>query len=360
MTLAELFTALRSAPTPRAASDKTRAHYEYCTLWVLRLALDLPDETLLALPAGTLNLVNAEKFFVAAEAHAARLPDQAARARFLRSAYSLHSNAVNLVSRRACQAIRRLGAPDFEDWRDGRELFGRPLPAAPRSPLPDDATLRRTLTSWVNLAREVPSASFSLQKRNLFLAAGLELACGLRAGEVAQARWSWWTRHRHGPLLLGEAHVKNCTGRIEVVPVDPFWRVLNYWIDRHGWRGAPDDYVLAVRTSETVKQGNLRFKRAAGVSPAVPSAFECLTDRTFLPFRHCSDWLRGLGWQTQKTNHALRDFTASMLTMRYSLADAQAWCRHASSKTTERSYNRFVSISRRVAPRLLHWVRWAK
>lgn len=386
MTLLDLFTALRRAPTPRAASSASRAHYEYCTLWVLRIALGArlcepqPPE-ITGLPATILSKSTAEKFFAVIEHRAAELPDQAARARYLRSAYSMHSNAVNLVSARACEAIRRQSPPDFRDWREGRKLFGRPLPAAPRAPLPSDAIIRCTLSAWVDLARQgampSPASSLSsLHRRNLFIAVGLQLACGLRAGETAQARWGWWQAENKRPLLAtSEVRVKNQTGALEVVPVDPFWRVLNFWVDRHGWRGAPDAYCLATRTSETVKQGNLTFRRATenaerGARNAeledvcsalrVPhSAFECVTDRTYWPARHVSEWLRALGWRTQKTNHALRDYSASLITMRFGLGCAKDWCRHSQQKTTERSYNRFVSGPRRSSPETLRWVKWA-
>lgn len=323
------------------------------------------------LSASILNKSTAEAFFAAVEAKAAALTDPADRARWLRSAYSFWNNSVNLVSRRSCEAIRRSHPPDFTDWRDGRALFGRELPAAPRALLPGDAVIRRTLTSWVDLARQgamaSPPSSHSLYHRNLFIAAGLELACGLRAGEVAQARWGWWQKHSHGPLLCADSvAVKNNTGRLEVVPVNPFWSVLNYWIDRHGWRGGPDDFCLAVRHGQTIKQGNLRFRRALPSALNVEcsmlnvSAFRCESDRLHRPARWVSEWLRALGWQTQRTNHALRDYVASLLTMRYTLKDAQAWCRHSSYRTTERSYNRFVTLARRVSPHKLRWLNWAK
>ena len=84
------------------------------------------------------------------------------------------------------------------------------------------------------------------------------------------------------------------------------------------------------------------------------------TDATYWPFVHIGWWLRDLGWQTMKTNHALRDFTASHITMRYSLADASEWCRHSSIATTQASYSRFVQQSKRVNTKKLAWVRWAK
>jgi integrase len=63
-------------------------------------------------------------------------------------------------------------------------------------------------------------------------------------------------------------------------------------------------------------------------------------------FRAVGEWMRGLGWQTKKTNHALRAYAGSQIAMRYGMFEAQSWLRHASVQTTETHYSYFVNAFR--------------
>jgi len=56
-------------------------------------------------------------------------------------------------------------------------------------------------------------------------------------------------------------------------------------------------------------------------------------------FRGIGSWLRKLGWETRKTNHALRAYSGSQVAMKYGIYDAQAWLRHSTVKVTEDSYS---------------------
>jgi integrase len=166
---------------------------------------------------------------------------------------------------------------------------------------PSDEIIQRTLAAW-----EV------LDDRNLFLAIGHELAFGLRIGEVAQAKWSWWTARQGYPVLDGEAHVKNKTGLVQVRALDPFYTIMRTKAIARGW--LTGDFIIL---------GSASY-RADGLPRGV------------------SDFLRGLGWQTQKTNHALRAYAGSQVAMKYGIYDAQTWLRHSSVKVTEAHYSHFV------------------
>jgi integrase len=59
-------------------------------------------------------------------------------------------------------------------------------------------------------------------------------------------------------------------------------------------------------------------------------------------FRAVSAFLRGLGWDTGKTNHELRKYAGSQIAMRYGIYDAQCWLRHSTVKVTEQHYTGYV------------------
>jgi len=67
------------------------------------------------------------------------------------------------------------------------------------------------------------------------------------------------------------------------------------------------------------------------------------TYRTDLAFRAVSAWMRGLGWGTRKTNHALRAYAGSQIAMKYGIYDAQVWLRHSSVTVTEGHYHQYVA-----------------
>lgn len=174
---------------------------------------------------------------------------------------------------------------------------------------PSDDTIQRTLTAWE-----------AVEDRNLFLAIGHELTFGLRAAEVTQARWNWWaTRHGY-PVLDGKARVKNKTGLIQVRALDPFYTTLRVKALSRGWLILDPSHPSY--TSHVI-EGSDSY-RADGIE------------------REVSAFLRLHGWQTQKTNHALRAFAGSQVAMKYGIYDAQTWLRHSSVKVTEGHYSHFV------------------
>lgn len=83
------------------------------------------------------------------------------------------------------------------------------------------------------------------------------------------------------------------------------------------------------------------------------------TYRTDDLFRAVSAWLRGLGWETMKTNHALRAYAGSQVAMKYGIYEAQIFLRHSTVKVTEQNYSHFVS---KFKPANLDQIpaRWAK
>jgi integrase len=124
--------------------------------------------------------------------------------------------------------------------------------------------------------------------------------------------------------------VKNQSGVFVVPPIDPYWKLLNRRIDQQNWRGNGDELVLVGH----------------------------VTERTDETFRRISAWMRALGWKTQKTNHALRAYSGSLIAMKFGIYRASAWLRHKSIKVTESAYSHFVG-SRVFRPEKIR-IRWAK
>jgi hypothetical protein len=357
------FGVLLTVPTKKMAGERSRKAYGWSLRWVLRLALDLHNEQVDALDSSVLSKATARKFFDAVARNSVNFPEQSERNKYVRTAHSFFNNACALLAPRPLEAMRstfNLHLPDVADFRKGNQIYGQAVPPPNRSVLPSDAVINKTLREWIRIAEtpgyqipggdrqrikgtaghELPLAPLNeLDRRNLFVSVGIELSCGFRVSETKRIRRNWITAQKGMPLVQDlNTKAKDGTGKIEVAPLDPFWSVLWFWIRKNNWDVGAEDLLLIARDGEWGE----------------------MTDRKFWPETHASHWLRWLGWQTQKTNHALRDFSASMITMRYGLGEACDWCRHKTLATTERNYSRFVKLSKRVDAKKLAWIRWAK
>lgn len=369
-TLAEIQSAL-----PRLtikAKTKTRDEYFANLERCLVHALDMPREKLLSVRLDALTDEAGAKLFAWVEEEAVKLPSQADQRRFRASWVSMFEQSLALFAPRAEYQLRKtlgLTIPDMRDWRTAGKKHGPRLMLGSGAAVPDDGIIRRTLIEWVKMGRtpgyvcrnrdyrvrEAGRTRFEagplseLARRNMFLAIGLELSCGLRKSEIPRARWSWRKVFSGIPHLSElDTEVKNATGEVQIVPLDPFWNFMLGTAARNGWIGKPDEPWLIWPAKVAKGYYGLRFADGGE------------THATYYPFESIGWWLRDLGWATQKTNHALRDYVASMITMRYSLAHASAWCRHTDLATTHRSYNRFVTLAGKVNPKRLAWLRWAK
>lgn len=169
------------------------------------------------------------------------------------------------------------------------------------------------------LVQAVRSGWPAVREWNTFAAVGLELAFGLRAGEAAQARWNWlvvedglWVMDARA-WLAGQrasgAKVKRRSGTLRVTALNPFFTVFRARALAEGRWGV----------GETVLEGTPTARRDGA-------------------FRAVGAWLRGLGWDLQKTNHGLRAWAGAQVVVRYGHGAAQLWLRHKSVTTTERHY----------------------
>lgn len=271
------------------------------------------------LTTSVLDEQTARAWFDAATVKAKREPDQEDEARIKRSANSTFAQAACLFRPKCLSKYRDAGLvlPDVQGFLsifDEEKFTG----ITPVYHPPDEELIRKTLHEWLKLPR------------NEFIAVGLELSCGLRKGEVAKVTWGMWGSSMGSALLDGRGRVKNQSGRFVVAPIDPFWKVLNRRIDREAWRGGKEALVLT--GSKTDLEDNI--------------------------FRNIGAWLRGLGWETQKTNHALRAYSGSLVAMKFDIFKASAWLRHSSVKVTQQNYTHFLN-ERVFNPKLVR-IRFAK
>ena len=354
-----------------AASPKTRHEYLGNLRRCLVHALDPVPPDLASVRLDELTDVAGARLFAWVETAALAEVGQVAQNRLRGSWLSMFNTGLALFAKRALYQLRARGLviPDLTGWREAALNHGPKLPPASGADVPDDGTCRRLRLEWLRLGltpgyvcrnhdyrqREGGKTSFvrgplsEVARRNMFLAAGLELSCGLRKGDAPKARWGWIKEFSGVPHLSElSVDVKNRTGRVHVVPVDPYWRVMLWVARRNGWMGGPEDSWLIVPEKRPGEHAHLDYD-TGGASHA-----------TAYPFDHIGWLLRDLGFATQKTNHALRDYTASVITMRYGLEAACDWCRHSDPKTTRKSYNRFVTLAGKVNKRKYAWLRWAR
>lgn len=288
-TLGELIAAYRTSPVKAAASTR-ESNIRALQNLLLRVIPCSTRESLLATPFPKLvNGDTAEAWF--------QLTAIAPQ-----SANSLWRQAASLGAPRAVFTYKKLKI--YHACLDAFARTGtvcqRPVSKAAARP-PSDETIARTLDAWT-----------ALENRNLFLAIGHELAFGLRAGEVCQAKGNWWAVKYGAPTLCATGSFKhNLEGYFELPGLDPFFTTLRTKAFARGWLPVPPD--------EFIITGSNSY-RADGIE------------------REVSAFLRALGWDTNKTNHALRAYAGGQVALKYGIYKAKEFLRHSSVKVTEQHY----------------------
>jgi len=254
--------------------------------------------------AAILTGTTAGKFFDAVVRAAGDEADQKSAARVKRSALSVFNQAKSVLQPSALLSYKRGGVnlPDVSEFIAEGDLRRKKFKGLRiQHDPPDWSLVARIVEAWPELG-----------DWNEFAAVGLELAFGLRAGEVALARWDWFTVRDGAWWCWADAAVKNQSGEIHVPALNPFWSIF---------------HARAV---------------AAGKWPGSGLVLEGHdTERGDAVFRRVSAWLRGLGWVKQKTNHGLRAYAGAEVAIRWgSLFTAQMWLRHESVTTTEKHYTK--------------------
>lgn len=267
---------------------------------------DLGDVRLNVLSANT-----AHKFWDAAGVEASAIEasvGQAAAQAYKRSTNSWYRHVRSCFMSAVVEPLRRDGMniPDLRPWLDAGKarMFRRVIKTEYFPPSRD--IVQRALEQWK-----------VLPDRNMFLAIGLGLAAGLRAGEVAQAKWGW-VQDLDGPQqsLVGSASVKGATGSIRCQVLTKYWGVLWDRAQREGWVGRPGDFMLSGSK----------------------------TERSNLVFRRISAWMRHLGWRTQKTFHEFRALSAADVIVEHGYSYGSIFLRHGDLQVVQRYYSRYVEM----------------
>lgn len=304
---------------PVDASKSTRLQNCHALKAILKAVYQVEDPT--TLPCSQVNGHAVRKWFELAKAKVEAETEQGMQLSLKVSANSRMNQASGLFTAKAMAAYKDAGiyTDAFQEFYKSGDIYEfSKLPKKNYNP-PSDLILKATLDAWEKL-----------DDRDLFLAIGHELSFGLRAGELGQAKWSWWTVRSGYPVLDGRAEVKNGSAIVQVRALDPFFTIMKVKAESRDWRGQPDDYII--RGSTTARTDDI--------------------------FRRVSDWLRNLGWQTNKTNHALRAYSGSQIAMKFGIYEAQTWLRHSSVNVTESNYSHFVKTFKPEDPDKLP-VKWA-
>ena len=328
--LTEFITAALAAPCGKPSS---RADQAAKLRLVVRRAGRDPDTA----TTGVFGDSTAQDYFRHVETEANRITDQKAKSRFLNSALSTFIGANATITPAKLRHYSGINLPpDLKPFREGLIKSGLKQNKTARND-PSWPMIRGLMREFVALGKRADYAPapcrFEFSRRNVFLAMGLELCFGLRKNEVRQVRWEWFSQDTYGPVLRGDAMVKNGSGELRLTPLDPFWRIFNRIVDANGWR----------KTTGLVLEG------------------DSISHTRDYPFAHVGAILRRCGWTTQKTNHALRDLSASLITTKFGAQKAQWWARHSSVTTTEAHYSRFVDQRAALTnENVLPWLRFAK
>lgn len=310
-TVRQLLAVYDAAAVDAEAPARVQNKHALCQL--LRVAYFADPEARgpeLDLPISQLTGAVTRKWFESGSKKALATTDQAQKASIKRSYNSRFVQAKSLFVPKALATYkeRDVHHPAFLDFVATGETFKfSKLPATGFNP-PADQTIKTTLQAWEAIDTTTEPG------RNLFLAIGHELAFGLRISELAQCQWKLWTTRETYPVLDGAITVKNGTNLIQVRALDPWYSTMRARVQVRKWDTNKEAYILT----------------------GTP------TDRADCIPRSVSEWLRNLGWQTQKTNHELRKYAGSQIAMKYGIYEAQCWLRHSTVKVTEQHYSGYV------------------
>jgi integrase len=233
--------------------------------------------------------------------------DQDVAQRRKRSMKSWFTHACGLLTPVACEHYRQAGmqVPSLLEFRDVVKARSFNRVAKVDYHPPAQAIVDATIEGWQ-----------THPDRNLFLAVGLGLAAGLRAYEVSQAKWGWITEHAGRPAIEGKCRVKSTSGTVIVDLIGEYWDIIAARIDADKLKGGDDDFII-------------------DGSP---------TERTEKVFRRVSAWMRGLGWNTQKTFHEFRALAGCRIAVEEGFTAAAIFTRHSDVSTMQRYYGRYVGM----------------
>ena len=280
---------------------KTLDTYEFA--WSRILARIAPGTKPEDFPLHRLTAKLADDFKRLVELDVLELPEED-QGSALRSANSYLRNACALFKpdRRAAYALRH--GIELPPTLTGF-LETRTLPGAGKVEWhkPSDAIICATMESLAGLREKDP---------NLYLAVWLAIGTGCRKSEASAALGSW-IEHLHGiPHLKLNKKTKNKSVGVQITITNGAW-----------------DHIAPLLPS----------------NPTAPLLTGNKTEREGEVFRRCSDWMRALGWETQKAYHEFRALGGCQVLNRDGIFKASQWLRHSTVVVTQEFYGRYADAT---------------
>jgi hypothetical protein len=146
----------------------------------------------------------------------------------------------------------------------------------------------------------------------------LALGFGLRKGEIAAARTDWLV------AVGGRIHLE-----------------LRSVIQKNG---TESPVTKNGQANPRIPISNGAWERLQRVKSWPGGHFigGCKSYRIDDVFRETNEWLRSLGWETQKGIHELRAYAGCQVIMRDGLLAGSQWLRHERVETTQKFYGRYI------------------
>ena len=203
--------------------------------------------------------------------------------------------------------------------QDGQDMGKQNLPSSCAQNL--GATCRAEVV-------DNPHSAFRIPK-SCQVAIWLALGFGLRKSEAAAVRGDWIV------LLDGVPHLE--LRRV----ADPKKHLAELPTTKNG------TVCPRIRVTNGAWEHLAPAFAAAGTDYVIPGS---PTYRCESVFREIADWMRTLGWNTQKAYHEWRAYAGCQVAMRDGLLTASQWLRHSSITVTEAAYGRYIRTTATDAP----------
>lgn len=221
-----------------------------------------------------------------------------------RSANSILRQARSVFSTGARSLYRDNGLllPDLRAWLDEP---GYPRVTKDDYNPPDDSLIAKTFAEFT---------AFKNTDLNAYIAICLACGAGLRKGEIARVRRNSFVTRDGIVYVTGIPQKKG--GLLDVPILEDWYQRIVAVIPP----GATDDYLLTGHE----------------------------TERSEWTFRRIAEWMRALGWKTQKAIHEFRAYVGSKVADEHGIGAASQFLRHADPSITKRAYSRYMTMKKLV------------
>jgi integrase len=200
---------------------------------------------------------------------------------------------------------------------------------------PADWLLRKTFTELEATRETHPDR---------YLACWLALGFGLRKSEISAARTDWFIE-KNGCRYL-ELRAVSCWTTYRATNIDKVTTPRMSYGER--------DITKNGQINPQIPEANGAWERIGamleGMAPGNYIIGGSLTWRLDGVFRETNEWLRQLGWKTQKGIHELRAYAGCQVILENGILNGSLWLRHGDIGTTQQYYGRYLTMSVKNVP----------